>query len=82
MTLFTNAIHVLQWIRDLAATPYGYGLAICNDKVTAHGGIMDAAALMRDKYVDLELTVVGVSGGNRLFVAFYNAEGPATVVRL
>ena len=72
----------VQWLLDLCHTPNGYGLACCNDKVTATGGIMHAAGIVRDKYREHELTVVGVSGGNRLYVAFFDAVGPATEVGL
>ena len=70
----------MQWLQDLVSVPYGYGLAACNDKVTASGGIELGATAIRDEYRASELTVVGVSGGNRIFVAFFDAEGPAQLV--
>lgn len=65
-----NKVSCAQWIRDLISTPTGFGLAACNDKITALGGIEVGVGMIRDRFHG-QLTVVGVSGGNRMYVAYH-----------
>lgn len=64
----------MQWLDDLVRTPCGYGPALNTDKVIKEGGISEGPAAARDAYREHNLSVLGVSGGNRMWLALHGRE--------